>query len=163
MEIAIFRMVQECLTNIHRHSGSDIPPRFACDEENHRIVIEVQDDGKGIPREKQVELSSSGRTGVGFRGMRERLRQLGGTLEIRSDGAGTAVTATLPLQGPGLSLKERSQKSPEVEDQSFSFTELLRLCPKSFVKIFFCRPQVSCGFFFNLRVIPVCSCRSHAP
>lgn len=67
-------------------------------EEDHRILVEVRDEGKGMSLEKQHELNSSGRTGVGFRGMRERLRQLGGTLEIRSDGAGTAVTAILPLR-----------------------------------------------------------------
>jgi signal transduction histidine kinase len=96
MELAIFRMVQECLTNIHRHSGGS-SAAIRVHEEDHRIVVEVQDGGKGIPLEKQLELSSSGRTGVGFRGMRERLRQLGGTLEIRSDNTGTAVTAILPL------------------------------------------------------------------
>jgi signal transduction histidine kinase len=96
MEIAIFRMVQECLTNIHRHSGGN-SAAIRVREENHRIVVEVQDAGKGIPLEKQLELTASGRIGVGFRGMRERVRQLGGTLEIRSDNAGTAVTATLPL------------------------------------------------------------------
>jgi signal transduction histidine kinase len=98
MEIAIFRMVQECLTNIHRHSGGS-SATIRVHEEDHRILVEVHDEGKGIPPEKQVELSSSGRTGVGLRGMRERLRQLGGTLDIRSDG-GTIVIATLPLREP---------------------------------------------------------------
>jgi len=55
----------------------------------------VQDNGKGISFAKQLELIGSGRSGVGFRGMRERLRQLGGTLEIQSEGSGTVVTATL--------------------------------------------------------------------
>jgi len=96
MDIAIFRMVQECLTNIHRHSGSN-SAAIRVHEEDHEILVEVQDQGKGIPLQKQLELNTSGRTGVGFRGMRERLRQLGGTLEIRSDGAGTVVTAMLPL------------------------------------------------------------------
>ncbi len=96
MEIAIFRMVQECLTNIHRHSGGTYATIRVHEKDRH-VCIEVQDQGKGIPLEKQLELSSSSRTGVGFRGMRERLRQLGGSLEIRSDNAGTAVTATLPL------------------------------------------------------------------
>jgi signal transduction histidine kinase len=96
MEIAVFRMVQECLTNIHRHSGGT-SAAIRVHEEDHQILVEVKDQGKGIPLEKQLELSSSGRTGVGFRGMRERIRQLGGTLEIRSDDAGTAVSATLPL------------------------------------------------------------------
>jgi signal transduction histidine kinase len=99
MEIAIFRMVQECLTNIHRHSGGTFAA-IRVQEEDHRVLVEVQDQGKGIPLEKQLELNSSGRTGVGFRGMRERLRQLGGTLEIRSDGSGTTVTAALPLREP---------------------------------------------------------------
>ncbi len=97
MEIAIFRMVQECLTNIHRHSGSNAAT-IRVRKEDHRILVEVEDEGKGIPLDKQLALRSSGRTGVGFRGMRERLRQLGGTLDIQSDERGTAVTATLPLQ-----------------------------------------------------------------
>ncbi|MHB8217958.1 MAG: ATP-binding protein [Candidatus Sulfotelmatobacter sp.] len=97
MEIAIFRMVQECLTNIHRHSGGTSAV-IRVREEDHDLFIEVQDSGKGISPERQSELSSSSRTGVGFRGMRERLRQLGGALEIRSDGTGTTVRATLPLE-----------------------------------------------------------------
>jgi signal transduction histidine kinase len=108
MEIAIFRMVQECLTNIHRHSGGT-SAAIRLQEENHRIVVEVQDAGKGIPLEKQLELTSSGRIGVGFRGMRERVRQLGGTLEIRSDNAGTAVTATLPLAESTSATVEKSE------------------------------------------------------
>ena len=98
MEIAIFRMVQECLTNIHRHSGGT-SATIRVHEEDHRILVEVQDEGKGIPPEKQLELSSTGRTGVGFRGMRERLRQLGGAMEIHSSAAGTTVTAMLPIRG----------------------------------------------------------------
>lgn len=96
MEIAIFRMVQECLTNIHRHSGG-ASAAIRVRVEDHEIFVEVQDQGKGISREKQLELRTSGRTGVGFRGMRERLRQLGGTLDIRSDATGTVVSAALPL------------------------------------------------------------------
>jgi signal transduction histidine kinase len=97
MEIAIFRMVQECLTNIHRHAGGS-SAAIRVHEEHHQLFIEIQDRGRGMPQEKQKELTSSVRAGVGFRGMRERLGQLGGVLEIRSDSAGTAVTATLPLQ-----------------------------------------------------------------
>jgi signal transduction histidine kinase len=108
MEIAVFRMVQECLTNIHRHSGSktaiirlhEREHHEREHEEDHEILIEVQDYGKGISPERQLELSSFSRTGVGFRGMRERLRQLGGTLEIQSIGIGTTIRATLPLDAP---------------------------------------------------------------
>jgi signal transduction histidine kinase len=100
-EIAIFRMVQECLTNIHRHSGSSAA-LIRLRTEDHRILVEVQDEGKGISPEKQLALKTSGRTGVGFRGMRERLRQLGGSLDIHSDGTGTAVIATLPVRDSGV-------------------------------------------------------------
>jgi signal transduction histidine kinase len=92
-EIAVFRMVQECLTNIHRHSGARTAT-LRMRQEDSLFVVEVKDSGRGIPLEKQTQLSS-GRIGVGFRGMRERFRQLGGTLEIQSDQSGTVVTATL--------------------------------------------------------------------
>jgi len=96
-EIAIFRIVQECLVNVHRHSGSD-SARIVIDQQDQDIVVEVRDSGKGIPAEKQLEIKSAGRTGVGFRGMRERLRQLGGTLSIQSNSGGTLVTARIPLR-----------------------------------------------------------------
>jgi signal transduction histidine kinase len=97
MEIAIFRVVQECLTNVHRHSGSSSAEvRLAHD--GGRICMEIKDAGNGIPREKQEALRFSGQTGVGFRGMRERIAQLGGVLEIQSDEHGSVVKATLPVQ-----------------------------------------------------------------
>ena len=94
MEIAIFRVVQECLTNIHRHAGSS-----SCSikivRDADRLRIEVEDSGRGIPKSKQLTLVSSG--GVGLRGMQERIRQLGGTLEIKSSPNGTVIAATLPV------------------------------------------------------------------
>jgi signal transduction histidine kinase len=101
LEIAIFRMVQECLTNIHRHSGS-ASATIRLFRENQRIRVEVQDAGKGISPEQNLALRTSGQTGVGFRGMRERLRQLGGTLQIKSDETGTAVIVSLPVQESAL-------------------------------------------------------------
>ena len=96
-EIAIFRVVQECLTNVHRHSGSRkaevrLARRHGC------IHLEVSDEGKGIPLDKQLDLNSPATLGVGFRGMRERIRQLGGTLQVHSKGHGTTVEATLPIE-----------------------------------------------------------------
>lgn len=96
-EIAIFRVIQECLTNIHRHSESPTAA-ISMHQQEDRMLIRVQDSGKGIPREKQRDLVRTGRSGVGFAGMRERLRELGGSLEIRSEGKGTLVTATLPVK-----------------------------------------------------------------
>jgi PAS domain S-box-containing protein len=97
-EIAMFRVVQECLTNIHRHSESATAAVRLMSKKD-RIVLEVQDQGKGIPEEKLRSLGRSGRVGVGFGGMRERLRQLGGRLEVNSGKHGTLVTAVLPVDG----------------------------------------------------------------
>jgi signal transduction histidine kinase len=94
-ETAIFRMVQESLTNIHRHAGSPLA-KVRISRSDGAVRVEVADRGKGMAPEKQLELASVGPPGVGIRGMRERLRQLGGTLEIQSDGKGTVVTAHLP-------------------------------------------------------------------
>jgi signal transduction histidine kinase len=60
--------------------------------------VEIKDAGKGIPLEKQKALSSSQQGGVGFRGMRERIQQLGGRLEIQSDERGTIVKAAMPVE-----------------------------------------------------------------
>ncbi len=95
-EIAIFRIVQECLTNIHRHSGS-ATAAIRVQQEGDTVFVKVQDSGKGIPLEKQHELIEAGRGGVGFAGMRERLRRLGGTLEIQSNASGTTVGAILKV------------------------------------------------------------------
>jgi PAS domain S-box-containing protein len=99
VELAIFRIVQECLTNIHRHSGSTTA-EIRIQQDNGRLRVEVRDNGRGIPEEKQRELVGSSRGGVGFGGMRERLRPLGGTLEIHSNSNGTVVKATLAVGGP---------------------------------------------------------------
>jgi PAS domain S-box-containing protein len=95
MELAIFRLVQECLTNIHRHSGSKTASIriFVAAEDLH---VEVSDQGKGIKRERLVEIRS-GRSGVGIRGMQERLRQFGGEMSVESNGSGTSVIVSIPL------------------------------------------------------------------
>lgn len=100
LETAIFRVVQECLTNIHRHSGSSMAKIVIERSEDH-VLVKVKDNGKGILPAKHFEIVSTatGAPGVGIRGMRERLRQLGGTLEIHSDGEGkgTLIIAYLPV------------------------------------------------------------------
>jgi signal transduction histidine kinase len=96
VEIAVFRAVQECLTNVHRHARS---PSCAVTvfQDSNQLQVEIRDCGKGIPEEKQSTLTSSG-GGVGLRGLRERLRHLGGTLEIRSSAEGSVVTVTVPVR-----------------------------------------------------------------
>jgi signal transduction histidine kinase len=94
MELAMFRVVQECLTNVHRHSESTKALiRIARDE--NRVYLEVQDEGKGMPPDKLRQIQSHG-SGVGIRGMRERVRQLKGHLEIDSNSRGTKVSVTFP-------------------------------------------------------------------
>jgi signal transduction histidine kinase len=95
LETAIFRVVQECLTNIHRHSGSPVA-KIRLLHLDGQVLVEVEDEGKGIPLEKREEMASGGTPGVGIRGMRERIRQLGGALEISSKVTGTVVLARLP-------------------------------------------------------------------
>jgi signal transduction histidine kinase len=90
IEIALFRVVQECLTNVHRHSGSRVAAvHIARDSE--RVALEVRDQGKHN-NERRVFIP-----GVGILGMRERIRQLGGNLEIYSDEEGTMIRALVPL------------------------------------------------------------------
>jgi signal transduction histidine kinase len=97
-EVAIFRVVQECLTNVHRHSeGSNARISISCSDTD--VCVKVEDDGKGIPQHQLRELASGGTPGVGVRGMRERIRQLGGSLEIDSQGTGrgTVVVTRMPF------------------------------------------------------------------
>ena len=101
LETTVFRVVQECLTNIHRHSQSPTA-RIRVARSASQVRVEIEDRGKGIGPQKQAEMSRAGAPGVGIRGMRERLRQLGGSLDISSKGRGTTVTALLPLTATEL-------------------------------------------------------------
>jgi signal transduction histidine kinase len=104
MELVIFRLVQECLTNIHRHSGSKIA-LIRVEREENSIHVKVEDQGRGMSPERLAAIQSQG-TGVGIRGMHERVRHLRGDLVIESNGSGTKVCATLPLTR-SLSLHKR--------------------------------------------------------
>jgi len=96
MEIVIFRLVQECLTNIHRHSGSKTA-LIRIEREENAVHVTVVDRGTGMSPERLAEIQSHG-TGVGIRGMRERVRHFSGDLVIQSNASGTKVHATLPLK-----------------------------------------------------------------
>jgi signal transduction histidine kinase len=89
LELVIFRVVQESLTNVHRHSGSPSAKIYLTRSEK-AVQFEISDQGKGISSEGQHPTSAP-RMGVGVRGMEERVRQFGGTLQITS-GDGTRVS-----------------------------------------------------------------------
>jgi signal transduction histidine kinase len=97
VEISIFRIVQECLTNVYRHSGSKTARIKIWPSEEKLLTVQVCDEGRGIPLEDRISMSLGTNQGVGLSGMRERVRELGGTLEVQSDENGTTVTAALPL------------------------------------------------------------------
>ena len=97
VEIALFRVLQESLTNVHRHSrASSAEIKVEADAE--QIMIEVCDHGCGMPVHvlRQIREESS-KLGVGLAGMRERIHELGGEFEVTSDQNGTTVHAAVPL------------------------------------------------------------------
>jgi PAS domain S-box-containing protein len=96
-EIALFRIAQECLMNILAHSGSPLAKvRLGVDQGS--LKLEVADEGRGIPSGVLKRITTgTGELGVGIVGMRERMRQLGGRLEVSASSSGTVVTAILPL------------------------------------------------------------------
>ena len=98
LETTVFRVMQESLSNIHRHSGSP-SAEIVLSRSEQDVVLTIRDSGKGfrlteLPDERGIE-----GLGVGIAGMRERLRQLGGHLSIASSDQGTTVTAQLPVRG----------------------------------------------------------------
>ena len=99
-ELALFRVLQESLVNIHRHSGSR-KASIQLARTTDQIRLEVRDTGRGMKKtdDPLAEGPPAGGLGVGIPGMRERMRQLGGRLQIQSDAQGTSVIATVPV-GP---------------------------------------------------------------
>jgi signal transduction histidine kinase len=98
VEVAVFRVLQESLTNVHRHSQSP-SAHVRMQIKDGTILLEIKDCGKGLPNDFLEETRESSRTlGVGLRGMRERMRQLGGQLELSSSAVGTTVLARVPCE-----------------------------------------------------------------
>ncbi|HEY3975259.1 MAG TPA: ATP-binding protein [Candidatus Sulfotelmatobacter sp.] len=96
IETALFRIMQEALTNVHRHSGSRTV-EVAVVAEKSRVVLTIKDFGMGVPREVLDRFWKTGNVGVGLAGIRERLKELDGFLEIESDLDGTLIKATIPV------------------------------------------------------------------
>jgi signal transduction histidine kinase len=118
-ELVLFRVLQESLTNIHKHSGSSAA-EFSIRVHAGQVVLTVKDNGKGIPSERLREFRNmkSG-MGVGLAGMRERVNELGGKIEIDSSRAGTLLRVTIPLanEKEGGRPSERAFKSETLEEE----------------------------------------------
>jgi PAS domain S-box-containing protein len=110
VELSLFRIVQECLTNIHRHSGSPTADVTLC-RTSKEVVLEVRDEGDGISTEVTEKISTGVSFGLGIRGIRERLRQFGGRLDVVSTKKGTIVTAALPASHEKVS-EDDSEATP---------------------------------------------------
>jgi PAS domain S-box-containing protein len=98
-ELVLFRVLQESLTNVQRHSGSPTA-EVRISHAQGAVTLHIKDEGKGLPVHVLEEGSQDwmGSNGVGLRGMSERLRQMGGTLHISSNESGTEILATMPIQ-----------------------------------------------------------------
>ena len=96
-ELVVFRVLQESLTNIHRHSKS-LRAEVSLRSTPSSAILRVRDYGKGMPRELLANFLKTGTdVGVGLAGMRERVREQGGRFEIQSGKTGTTITVTMPI------------------------------------------------------------------
>ena len=114
IEIALFRALQEALTNVHRHaSTTKVDIRLT--EDVGQVSMEIQDYGHGMPPELLRHLGESvGKTGIGLAGMRERVRELGGYFNIRSDSHGTLLAIALPLPNSSVSTPEEEAENNKI-------------------------------------------------
>jgi signal transduction histidine kinase len=102
-ELVLFRVLQESLTNVHRHSGASAAT-VRLTRDSDRFRLEVSDNGKGISPESLRRLDGrANKAGVGITGMRERVRELGGDIEIRALTPGTSICVALPIAADAVS------------------------------------------------------------
>ena len=96
-ELVLFRVLQESLTNVHRHSGASTASVTLTIDQG-RLELQVIDNGSGIEQTRLAQVDEPGtQVGVGIAGMRERVRKLGGRLELQSSKAGTKLSVSLPM------------------------------------------------------------------
>ena len=128
LQLALFRILQESLTNIHRYSHSQ-SAEIEVELSTHEIRLQVKDYGQGIPPEILERFKSSGSgSGVGLRSMRERIIELGGRFDLQSDKNGTLIRATAPLSAPTgtASDKQRAESRRTQINEAFEFIRALK-------------------------------------
>ena len=96
LELAVFRIVQECLANVYRHSGSK-SATIRLDRDSQELLLQVEDEGRGMSPQQLSALQTSG-SGVGLRGIQERIRLFSGSFDIQSNRNGTKIEVKFPLQ-----------------------------------------------------------------
>lgn len=96
VETGLFRILQEALTNVHRHSGAEAV-HIKITSSNGRLTLSIKDNGKGIPSDA-LRMTPNGRQGVGLSSMRERSALLGGTFNVATNRRGTLIAVSVPLQ-----------------------------------------------------------------
>ncbi len=97
IELALFRVLQEALTNVHRHSGASMA-EILIRRSSGQVILEVKDNGRGMEQEMLDRFREAGTgTGVGLMSMHERARELGGKVRIESNGTGTSIRITIPV------------------------------------------------------------------
>lgn len=111
-ELSLFRVAQECLTNIHRHSGSSTAT-VKLMRSSKEITLEVGDAGKGIDKQLQSKIASGATIGVGFRGMQERVKLIGGSLTVQSSDRGTSIAVILPTTWNDDTAPSVESKAPD--------------------------------------------------
>jgi signal transduction histidine kinase len=123
VELALFRVLQEGLTNIHRHSGSN-SAAIRVSDDSAQVTLVLQDFGKGMPAAmlEQFRKTSTG-SGIGLAGMRERIAELGGTLNIESTARGTTLRVWVPLPRMAASGEPRSGDAPNQAEEPILNTE----------------------------------------
>ena len=111
LELVILRLTQESLTNVHRHSGSN-KASLRLNQNVENGLVEAEDQGKGISPERLLEIQTKG-SGVGIQGMRERVHQFGGLMNIESNGHGTKIQVTFPKSIRNIVRSRRNSESTE--------------------------------------------------
>jgi len=115
VELALFRLLQESLTNIHRHSGSQTAEVHAR-KSSEKVELSIVDHGQGMsPKTLEKFQTTQAGLGVGLAGMRERVHQLGGTMRMSSDSRGTIVAVVIPLSSAETEVSSKARISVESE------------------------------------------------
>lgn len=117
IELALFRVLQEALTNVHRHSGAS-EANISIRRLDGQVILEVKDNGRGIEQEVLKRFrDTGGGAGVGLMSMHERARELGGKFELESDSTGTSVRIAIPVPPDCVPGAWQLREKNEVEEQ----------------------------------------------